>query len=138
MLENTSKTIYENQRCLKLQTKTRKKLIHLVAVILSLNSIIVILLFQFSYYTQFDEKFQFFSNHSLIICNKKLVTLNIDLISTCFSLFLLICYASIYKRRIFLRNKIKCDNFGLPMIISCWKKVKNLLLLIKKYQRIKL
>lgn len=124
MFELTSKIVYEYHRRFKLEGKTRNTLIYFITTVLSLSSIAVILLFQFNFYTRFTKNERNNSNN-VVICNRRLVILNIDLLSTCFSIFLLILYAIIYKRRNFLRNKFKCTNLGLPMVISCWKKVIN-------------
>lgn len=39
---------------------------------------------------------------------------------------LIIFYSLLFKRRVFLRNKFKFSNIGLPMVISCWNKENRL------------
>ena len=119
----TCEIIYEKYRHNKLNGKIRTKLICFISIIISLNAIITITLYQYNAYISFIRIQRNNLIENSIICNKQLQSINIDLLSTFFSLFLLISYALVYKRRNFLRNKLKCKHFGLPMIVSCWNKV---------------
>jgi hypothetical protein len=48
------------------------------------------------------------------------------MVSTPLAAFLLIIFIIIYKRRVFLKNKFKYRNIGLPMTVSLWNKTDRL------------
>ena len=83
---------------------------------------------------QYDEYFAYvnqrydYINQSEAFCNIIQFS-EIDVISTPISFLLIIIYILIYKRRVFLRNKFKYRNIGLPMIVSVWNKVNNFIFL---------
>ena len=120
--------IYENYRRKNLETKLKFKLIYFITVILTLNGVGSITLYQYNAYIDyFIQTKKENTLASSFICIKEFNSFNIDIISTSFSFILLILYAFMYKRRNFLRNKFKFKHFGIPMIISCWNKVKYLI-----------
>jgi hypothetical protein len=50
----------------------------------------------------------------------------INVFSTPIAGCLIIFYSLLFRRRVFLRNKFKFSNIGLPMVVSCWNKENRL------------
>ena len=80
-----------------------------------------------AYYANINQRYDYI-NQSEAFCNIIQFS-EIDVISTPISFLLIIMYILIYKRRVFLRNKFKYRNIGLPMIVSVWNKVNNFIFL---------
>jgi hypothetical protein len=45
---------------------------------------------------------------------------NFEIVLSSLALLIMLIYVSLFKRRSFLRNKLKTRQFGLPSIVSCW------------------
>ena len=119
-LLETSKIIYVNH--LKNAQKGRLIII-LASIVLTIMAILTICLLQYSKYTDFKNKN--YENKTIWLCYASQIS-NIDMISTPISFVLILFYIVIYKRRVLMRDRFKFRNFGIPMMSSCWKKVKFL------------
>jgi len=115
-LTSTSDVIYEEYRKKNLEGNLRIKLIFLISCLLSLGSIIAICMMQYDAYFAFINQRDDYVANIKAFCS---VTeyYNIDLISTPIAGALLLLYIIIYRRRVFLRNKFKYRNIGVPMIL---------------------
>ena len=121
-LVETSDIIYENYRRQKLEGKLRVRLIFCISSLLAICAIIVISVLQYDEYFALINDRQDYIANSQSFCNMIQLS-NIDIVSTPIAGFLIFLYIIIYRRRVFLRNKYKYRNLGLPMIVSCWNKV---------------
>ena len=129
LLRKTSEIIYENFRKRRLEGYTRSKLVLAVSVLLAASVIIIICMLKYDdYFAYINQRDDYVNSVQSTCANTKF--LEISVISTPIAISLLILYTIIYKRRVFLREKFKFRNFGLPMIISVWNKVNNILILI--------
>lgn len=120
-LKATSDPIYQSYRRKRLEGTTRSRLTTLLSMIFSLSAIGSIGILQF------DEYFAFINDRTSYIQSSKgfcrsINLANINIISTTIAGVLLIFYVVLYKRRVFLRDKFKYRNFGLPMMTSMWSK----------------
>jgi hypothetical protein len=129
VLRATSEVIYENHRKQVLEGKIRTKLVFIPSVLLAASLIVIICFLNYDEYFAYINQRDDYVNSANDICGS-LRFKKIDIISTPIASFLLILYALIYRRRIFLRNSFKYRNFGLPMIVSLWNKV--IIYLIRK------
>jgi hypothetical protein len=127
-LIKTSEIIKNQYRFQKLEGKFRIKSIFLISCFLAISVIIIICLLQYDEYFAYINLRRSYINKTKAFCN--LIEFSeIDVISTPISFLLIIMYILIYKRRVFLRNKFKYRNIGLPMIVSVWNKVNNFIFL---------
>ena len=123
-LIKTSEIIKNQYRFQKLEGKFRIKSIFLISCFLAISVIIIICMLQYDEYFAYINLRRSYINKTKAFCN--LIEFSeIDVISTPISFLLIIIYILIYKRRVFLRNKFKYRNIGLPMIVSVWNKVNN-------------
>ena len=120
-LKNTCEIIYEHYRRRKLEKKYLNLILFFISILLTIGTILIISL------VNYDESFaalndrQAYLNSTHYAC-KKITYGVIDLISTPIALVLTVFYMVLYKRRVFLRNKFKYKNIGLPMIVTNWTK----------------
>ena len=120
-LKSTCEIIYERHRRKKLEQKYFSLIIFSISIILSIGTILCIT------FVNYDEAFAaknqrtdyLESTHSS--CEKISYGV-IDLISTPVAIALVMFYVVLYKRRIFIRDKYKYKNIGLPMILTNWSK----------------
>jgi hypothetical protein len=120
-LKFTSDIIYEYYRRGKLRKTYFNSMIFFISILMSIGTIVIIS------FVNYDEAFAaknhrndyLESSHSA--CKKNSYGL-INLISAPVAIALLIFYIVLYKRRVFLREKYKYKNIGLPMILSVWNK----------------
>ena len=96
----------------------------ILSLILSLASIISISVLQYSNYQALIANNTNFINKTESFCFLR--SNYIDFVSTPISLVLILIYIFLFKRRIFLRNKFRYRNIGLPMIVSCFNKTERL------------
>ena len=119
--EFTCEVIYERSRRLKLEGSTRTFLIFLLSIVLSIGAITSISLLQYDEFFAFVNDRQDYIFASQAYC-EKVSSADIDILSTSISGALILIYVVLYKRRVFLRNRFKYRNVGIPMMISMWKK----------------
>ena len=117
----TSDIIYEHYRRGKLRKTYFNFMIYFISILMSIGTILVIS------FVNYDEAFAFKNQRNDYLDSSRSSCENvsygvIDLISTPVAIALLIFYIVLYKRRVFLREKFKYKNIGLPMILSVWKK----------------
>ena len=121
VLLSTSKIIYERDRLGQLQGRIQNRIVYFVSLLLAATSIVIIYLLQYDeYFVYINQTYD--KNQTKRFCDSS-KAYQIDLISTPIAAALILFYILIYKRRVFLRNKFKYKNIGLPMIVSCWNKV---------------
>ena len=118
---HTSHIIQEKYRQRRIEGVFRSKFVFLISMILSVAAIILVGILQYDEYFAYINQRYDYINATRNFCDRIDVS-NIDVISTPIAAFLLIIFIIIYKRRVFLRNKFKYRNFGLPMIVSLWDK----------------
>ncbi len=122
VLMKTSDVIYEHNRIQKLEKPFYIKIVFLISCLLSICSIIIICMLQYDkYFANINQRYDYL-NETRGFCDKSELS-TIDIISTPIAGFLIILYIIIYKRRVFLRNRFKYRNVGLPMVVSVWNKV---------------
>ena len=119
--EHTSDVIHHTYRRKRLEGNFRLWLVFLASILIGITGIAFIGILQY------DEYFAFINDRSDYIINSKnfctsTTKANIEYISTSIAGALLIFYVILYKRRIYLREKFKYRNIGLPMITSLWSK----------------
>jgi hypothetical protein len=120
-LGETSAIIYENYRRKRLETMPLNLGIFICSILLA---ICITLLIMFINYGQVDDVI----NVRTEILDKELESCNyiaygvIDFVSTPIAVCAVILFILIYKRRVFLRDKFKYRNVGLPMIVTTWSK----------------
>ena len=68
-----------------------------------------------------EQNTTYFNDTSSVLC-QYINYYNINLYSTSVSVFLIILYILIYKRRVFKVKTFLYRNIGIPMIVSCWNK----------------
>jgi hypothetical protein len=118
---NPSDIIYQRYRNKKLEKKELNILIILSSIILAAGSILTIVFLNVDQaYASFNKRTDYL-NAQGFLCDK-FNTGVIDIICTSISTILIIIYIIIYKRRVFLREKFKYRNVGVPMINSSWSK----------------
>jgi hypothetical protein len=120
-LKHTSDIIYEHYRRGKLRKKYFNFMIFFISILMSIGTILIIS------FVNYDEAFAAKNQRNDYLDSSHSSCENIsygviDLISTPVAIALLIFYIVLYKRRVFLREKYKYKNIGLPMIISVWNK----------------
>ena len=120
-LKNTCKIIYESHRRLKLEKKYFKSIKFFISILTSIGTVLII------YFVNYDEELAAKSQRIAYLDVTHSLCANIsygviDLISTPVAASLLILYIILYKRRVFLREKYKYRNIGLPMITTIWNK----------------
>lgn len=121
-LIRTSDVIYEKYRQKRLEGSTRVILVFCISCLLSIAAIISICVLQYDeYIALLNDRIDYIANTAKF-CNSIELS-SIDIISTPIAGALLLLYIIIYRRRVFLRNKFKYRNIGLPMVVSCWDKV---------------
>ena len=117
----TSEIIYETNRRKRLSTSHMHIALCAISIILAVCMTLII---SFANYDQvtavLNERYQYL-NTSTSLCDSLSYGV-IDLVPTPISIFLIIIYIIVYKRRSFLKDKVKYNNFGLPMIVSVWNK----------------
>lgn len=124
--DHNSDVIYESYRRKQLEGKIRSRIVFLLASFLAIGAIISVGLMQYDEYFAFiNDRFEYI-NQTKSFCNA-IGLANIDIISTPIAGALCLVYIVLYKRRLFLRDKFKYRNVGLPMLVSCWKKTDRLL-----------
>lgn len=122
----TFEHIYEAHRRRQLESKIRSKPILLASSLLAISSIAAIGLLQyFEYIAYIDDDQQGYIQKSKSLCGYIDVA-QIDIISSPTAIALIILYILLYKRRVFLRNKFRYRNVGLPMMVSCLNKTDRL------------
>ena len=99
----------------------RKLILLLVSIFLSAYFIFSIGEHQYEEYNNFINGNLANFNETDEVCNN-LNYANINIVSTCSVIPLIILYILIFKRRVFLSKTFKYRNIGLPMIVSCWNK----------------
>ena len=119
--EYTCEVIYERSRRKKLEGSTRTFLIFLLSIVLSVGAITSISLLQYDEYFAYVNDRNDYIDSSQVYC-KKISYADIDILSTSIAGALILLYVLLYKRRIFLRNRFRYRNVGIPMMISMWKK----------------
>ena len=120
-LKNTCEIIYQRHRRRKLEKKYLNSVLFFISIVLSIGTILIISLVNYDevFAVKNDRMDYLNTTHSL--CDN--ITYGvIDLISTPIAAALLILYIILYKRRVFLRDKFKYRNIGLPMIVTNWRK----------------
>ena len=117
----TSDIIYEHYRRGKLRKTYFNFMIYFISILMSIGTILIISFVNYdvAFAARNQRNDYLDSTHSA--CEKISYGI-IDLISTPVAIALLIFYIVLYKRRVFLREKYKYKNIGLPMILSVWKK----------------
>jgi hypothetical protein len=123
-LIDTSRIITDHYRFKKLERKFKVKSIFFISCLLAISVVVIICVLQYGEYNANINQRYDYINQSEAFCNIIQFS-EIDIISTPISFLLIILYILIYKRRVFLRNKFKYRNVGLPMIVSVWNKVNN-------------
>ena len=127
-LIDTSRIITDHYKFKKLERKFKVKSIFFISCLLAISVVVIICVLQYDeYYANINQRYDYI-NQSEAFCNIIQFS-EIDVISTPISFLLIIIYILIYKRRVFLRNKFKYRNIGLPMIVSVWNKVNNFIFL---------
>lgn len=122
---STCDVIYEKYRKKKLEGTSRSRVVFLISTFICLSAVTSIALFQYDeYFAYMNDRFDYI-NGTKSYCQKFGIS-NIDLISTPIAAFLILFYILLYKRRVFLRDKYKYRNIGVPMINSCWSKENRL------------
>ena len=120
-LIDTCDIIYEKHRRRKLEKKYLNLILFSISIVLALGTIIIIS------FVNYDQVFAAINDRSDYLdstysaCDRTTYGV-IDIISTPIAGALLILYAVLYKRRVFLRDKYKYNNIGLPMITTSWNK----------------
>ena len=121
-LRATSEIIYEHHRKEILEGKIRTKLVFIPSVLLSASLIFIICLLNYDeFFAYINQRYNYVKSGDDVCASLKFK--NIDLVSTPIAFALLVLYAIIYRRRVFLRNNFKYRNLGLPMVVSLWSKV---------------
>jgi hypothetical protein len=120
-LKDTCDIIYQHHRRRKLEKKYLNLILFFISIVMSIGTILVIS------FVNYDEVFAArndridYLNSTHQLCGE--ITYGvIDLISTPIALALLIFYIILYKRRVFLKDKFKYNNIGLPMIVTSTNK----------------
>jgi len=122
---HTSHIIHEKYRQRKLEGAYRSKIVFLISIILSIAAIVLVGILQYDEYFAYINQRYDYINSTRNLCDRVDVS-NIDMVSTPLAAFLLIIFIIIYKRRVFLKNKFKYRNIGLPMTVSLWNKTDRL------------
>lgn len=123
--EKTSEPIYEAYRRRQLEGNVRSKLVFFLSSFLCISAVLTIGLLQYDEYFAFINDRNDYIQNTKSLC-KKIDISNIDIIATPIAGFLVILYIFIYKRRVFLRDKFRYRNFGIPMMVSLWNKTDRL------------
>ena len=117
--------IYEASRRRLLEGKLRTILIFFLSVLLSVSAIASISILQYDEYFAFVNDRSDYINATKSFCSAVNIS-NIDVVSTPIAAVLLLVFIVLYKRRVFLRDRFKFRNIGLPMIIPIWNKTDRL------------
>lgn len=121
----TSEPIYEAHRRRDLEGDVRSKLVFFLSSFLAISVIVTIGLLQYDEFIAYvNERYEYIEN-SKSVCSK-IEFSSIDVVASPIAGFLILLYIIIYKRRVFLRDKFRYRNIGLPMIVSCWNKTDRL------------
>ena len=105
-----------------LEGSLRVKLNFGISILLALGFVLAVFFIQFDEFTANLNDRDDYVKKAKSFCETSQFA-DIDIISTPIAASLIILYILIYRRRVFLRNKYKYRNIGLPMIVSCWNKV---------------
>ena len=120
----TSEIIYESNRRKRLNMAHVNIALCMISIILAVCMTLII---SFANYDQvtavLNQRYQYL-NATTSLCDSLSYGV-IDLVPTPISIFLTIIYSVVYKRRSFLKDKFKYNNFGLPMIVSVWNKTQR-------------
>jgi hypothetical protein len=120
-LRETCEVIYERHRRQKLEKKFFKLVVFLISIILSIGTILIISFVNYDMVFAIQNKRTSYIDSVTASCDS--ITYGvIDLISTPMAIVLLLMYIVLYKRRVFLVNKFKYKNIGLPMLVTVWSK----------------
>lgn len=117
----TSEPIYEAYRREQLEGTIRSRLVFLLSTFLAFSAITAIAFLQYDEFIAFINDRHDYIERTKFFCNQ-IEFSNIDLVSTPIATFLVLLYILIYKRRVFLRDKFRYRNIGVPMLVSCWNK----------------
>jgi len=120
-LRYTSEIIYQRHRRRKLEKKYHTLILFFISILLSIGTIFIISLVNYDEVIAVKNDRMDYLNTTHSLCDN--ITYGvIDLISTPIAAALLVLYIILYKRRVFLRDKFKYRNIGLPMIVTIWNK----------------
>lgn len=119
--EFTSEPIYEAYRREQLEGNVRSRLVFFLSTFLAISAITTIGLLQYDEFIAYINDRHDYIERTKFFCNQ-IEFSNIDLVATPIAVFLVLLYILIYKRRVFLRNKFRYRNIGVPMMVSCWNK----------------
>ena len=120
-LKNTCDIIYETHRRLKLEKKYLNLILFFISIVLAIGTSVIISLVNYDQVFATVNDRNDYLDRSYSACDN--ITYGvIDLISTPIAAALLLFYIIICKRRVFLRDKFKYNNIGLPMITTSWNK----------------
>jgi hypothetical protein len=107
--KNTSEQIFFSYQYN--HSKTKWYLLVITSFIITIACISVIVLLQI-------DRIDWSGGQGLCFENENYINVFSIPIAGC----LIIFYIFLFKRRVFLRNKFKYRNIGLPMVVSCWNK----------------
>ena len=123
-LSSTCELIYELNRRKRLEKQYIDWALLGISIVLAVATILII---SFANYDQVtavvNQRFEYLNN-TVSSCNALSYGV-INIIPTSIGIFLIIIYIVVYKRRSFLKDKFKYNNFGLPMIVSVWNKTQR-------------
>jgi hypothetical protein len=122
--------IYEAHRRREIEKKIRSKIVYMVAMLFAIVAPVIIGVLQYNLFLDAaklasQNSSQNSINHSKYLCNKLSIK-QVDLLPVPIAAALVILYILLYKRRVFLRNRFRYRNVGVPMIVSCWNKTDRL------------
>ena len=102
-------------------TQVLRIIVFLISCAISITVVILIGFLQYHQYENIINNKTSGIGKKSFIC-RAIDTDNINVISSIAAALLILLYIFIYKRRVFLVDKFKYKNIGLPAIISCWNK----------------
>jgi hypothetical protein len=121
-----SQTVYERDRRLKLEGKKRVTCILVVSSLLAICSFTTISLLIFNSYWAYLNFRDDYLDQIESFCYVFDQLVNVQTISTSVGAGLIVYYILLFKRRVFLRDRFKYRNVGIPMVISSWNKTDRL------------